>query len=169
MPGLSARPGIALCNPLPLSQFLRLVFFSEHSTFRYRVSNLTPRACNPVRYGFPTESVLQQRRTAAGALSRPVAHLAFGSSRVWQSRILLASKSLASPSRKGVASVRNQAQDDAVAAQSSTSNSYKALAGPCSFTLEVKKSKFIAVAAPVDDEAAALSLLSQVLIYKDQL
>ena len=41
-------------------------------------------------------------------------------------------------------------------------SSYTTLAAPCGVTVEVKKSKFIAAAAPVDDEAAALSFLSQV-------
>ncbi|KAG0600647.1 hypothetical protein M758_11G050400 [Ceratodon purpureus] len=116
-------------------------------------------ACNAVCYGFPSASVLQH--PAVRMLSRPVLHIAFGNSRVWQSQRNVGSFP-ASRSHKGIGSVRSQAQDDAVAAPSSTPTSYKTLAGPCTFTLEVKKSKFIAVASPVDDEAAALSFLSQV-------
>ncbi|KAG0617421.1 hypothetical protein M758_5G188700 [Ceratodon purpureus] len=156
MPGLGARPGIALCNPLPLSQSLRLLFFSAcHS----RESYFTLGACNAVCYGLPSASVLQH--PAVRMLSRPVLHIAFGNSRVWQSQRNVGSFP-ASRSHKGIGSVRSQAQDDAVAAPSSTPTSYKTLAGPCTFTLEVKKSKFIAVASPVDGEAAALSFLSQV-------
>lgn len=63
-------------------------------------------------------------------------------------------------------SVRNRAQDDAVAAASFASTSYRTLVEPCTLTLEVKKSKFIAVATAVDDEAAALSFLSQVVVTR---
>jgi uncharacterized YigZ family protein len=50
-----------------------------------------------------------------------------------------------------------QAQED-----NAFSDSYQTLAHPCTFTLEVKKSKFIAAATSVDDEASALSFLSKV-------
>ena len=167
MPGFGALPGIAappLSQLLPVSRFLRSFFFSKHFSCHYRVSE-SRRACDLARYGFPTASLAQERRTTASALSHPVLELTFGNSRLWQSQILLTSV-LASRSHKGITSVRNQAQDDTMAAPSSTANSYKTLAGPWTFTMEVKKSKFIAVAAPVHDEAAALSFLSQVFIRK---
>jgi hypothetical protein len=44
-------------------------------------------------------------------------------------------------------------------------NSYQTLAEPYTHTLEVKKSKFIAIATSVDNEPDALSFLNQVLTF----
>lgn len=57
----------------------------------------------------------------------------------------------------------SKSRDEATTASRSNSNSHTTLAELHTHTLEVKKSKFIAVAAPVDNEKSALSFLSQVL------
>lgn len=165
MPGLCMRPAHVLSSSYPLSQLFRLHLFPGCSTFYscshfYSISNFG--ACEAVRHGVVTKALPQHRRNAT-KLIRPLSSHTLRYSEPWHSPNALITFLIFGSHGKGIASLKNQAQDDATAASTTTSSSYTTLAQPCMYTLEVKKSKFIAAATSVEDEAAALSFLSQVL------
>nr|XP_024379804.1 uncharacterized protein LOC112284326 isoform X1 [Physcomitrium patens]PNR51365.1 hypothetical protein PHYPA_010551 [Physcomitrium patens] len=164
MPGLGMRPAHVLSSSYPLSQLFRLHLFPGGSTFYscshfYSISNFG--ACEAVRHGVVTKALPQHRRNAT-KLIRPLSSHTLRYSEPWHSPNALITFLIFGSHGKGIASLKNQAQDDATAASTTTSSSYTTLAQPCMYTLEVKKSKFIAAATSVEDEAAALSFLSQV-------
>lgn len=166
MPSLGSMcAGLALSNSHSLSIFLRLQLVSECPNFYGPFRNRASQACRPVRHGASVVRSLpaQQRRKADKMLTGLVFCHTSRNFEPWQSQSLLKPLVTSRLDGTGIASVRNQAQEDAC---TSSSDSYQTLAQPCTLTLEVKKSRFIAAATSVDDEAAALSFLSQVCMRR---
>ena len=92
----------------------------------------------------------------------PVLHQFLGAGELWQPSALATFRCL--HHNVNMASTRNS-QAGTSATGVTGENSYQTLAEPYTHTLEVKKSKFIAIATSVDNEPDALSFLNQVLTF----
>lgn len=92
----------------------------------------------------------------------PVLHPFSGAGELWQPSALATFRCL--HHNVSMASTRNS-QAGTSATGVTGDSSYQTLAEPYTHTLEVKKSKFIAIATSVDNEPDALSFLNQVLTF----
>lgn len=92
----------------------------------------------------------------------PVLHQFPGAGESWRPSALATFRCL--HHNVSMASTRNS-QAETSATGVADDNSYQTLAEPYTHTLEVKKSKFIAIATSVDNEPDALSFLNEVLNF----